>query len=75
MPEPVAAAPVIPVAEPRKMVQQPVRKPVQPSARAQAEAQPKLAFEDAHPGFELPPLNLLETPTRGETDPPERRGA
>ena len=61
-PEPVAA-PHIPVAEPRKVVQQPTRKPVQPSARAQAEAQPKLAFEDTHPGFELPPLNLLETPT------------
>ncbi|MEQ3709626.1 MAG: DNA translocase FtsK 4TM domain-containing protein [Tateyamaria sp.] len=61
-PEPVAA-PAIPVAEPRKVVQQPARKPVQPSARAQAEAQPKLAFEDTHPGFELPPLNLLETPT------------
>ncbi|MEO1556046.1 MAG: DNA translocase FtsK 4TM domain-containing protein [Pseudomonadota bacterium] len=62
-PEPVAA-PTIPVAEPRKVVQQPARKPVQPSARAQAEAQPKLAFEDTHPGFELPPLNLLEAPTQ-----------
>ena len=61
-PEPVVA-PAIPIAEPRKVVQQPARKPVQPSARAQAEAQPKLAFEDTHPGFELPPLNLLETPT------------
>ncbi|MEP1585698.1 MAG: DNA translocase FtsK 4TM domain-containing protein [Tateyamaria sp.] len=62
-PAPVVPAPVIPVAEPRKVVQQPVRKPVQPSVRAQAEAQPKLAFEDSHPGFELPPLSLLETPT------------
>ena len=62
-PTPARAAPVIPVAEPRKVVQQPIRKPVQPSARAAAEAQPKLAFEDTHPGFELPPLNLLETPT------------
>jgi S-DNA-T family DNA segregation ATPase FtsK/SpoIIIE len=62
-PAPAVAAPVIPVAEPRKVVQQPIRRPVQPSARAQAEAQPKLAFEDTHPGFELPPLSLLETPT------------
>ena len=51
----------IPVAEPRKVVQQPVRKPVQPSKQAQAEAQPALSFEDTHPGFELPPLNLLES--------------
>ncbi|WP_299139145.1 DNA translocase FtsK [uncultured Tateyamaria sp.] len=62
MPEPVPAAPAIPVAEPRKVVQQPVRKPVQPSQRAQLEAQPALKFEDTHPGFELPPLNLLENP-------------
>jgi S-DNA-T family DNA segregation ATPase FtsK/SpoIIIE len=54
--------PHIPVAEPRKVVQQPVRKPVQPSTRARAEAQPALRFEDTHPGFELPPLNLLENP-------------
>ncbi len=50
------------ITEPRKVVQQPLRKPVQPSARAKAEAQPALRFEDTHPGFELPPLNLLETP-------------
>ncbi|WP_223425117.1 DNA translocase FtsK [Tateyamaria pelophila] len=60
VPDPVA--PKIPVAEPRKVVQQPVRKPVQPSTRAKAEAQPALRFEDTHPGFELPPLNLLENP-------------
>ncbi|MFL4469659.1 DNA translocase FtsK 4TM domain-containing protein [Tateyamaria armeniaca] len=60
MPDPIVAAPA---PEARRVVQQPVRKPVQPSTRAQAEAQPKLAFEDTHPGFELPPLNLLETPT------------
>ncbi|MFK7763526.1 MAG: DNA translocase FtsK [Roseobacter sp.] len=53
----------IPVAEPRRVVQQPVRKPVQPSRRAKAEAQPTLSFDDTHPGFELPPLNLLENPT------------
>ncbi|WP_299746209.1 DNA translocase FtsK [uncultured Tateyamaria sp.] len=63
IPEPVEAAPVIPVAEPRTVVHQPARKPVQPSTRAQLEAQPKLSFEDTHPGFELPPLNLLESPS------------
>ena len=52
----------IPVVEPRKVVQQPVRKPAQPSKQAQAEAQPALSFEDTHPGFELPPLALLESP-------------
>jgi len=52
----------IPVATPRKVVQQPVRKVIQPSKKAQAEAQPGLTFEDTHPGFELPPLNLLESP-------------
>ncbi|MEM6371263.1 MAG: DNA translocase FtsK 4TM domain-containing protein, partial [Pseudomonadota bacterium] len=60
MPDPIAAAPA---PEARRVIQQPARKPLQPSARAQAEAQPKLAFEDTHPGFELPPLNLLEAPT------------
>ncbi|WP_370400041.1 DNA translocase FtsK [Sulfitobacter sp. JB4-11] len=55
-------APAIPVAEPRKVVQQPVRKPVQQSRQAQAEAQPQLTFEETHPGFELPPLALLENP-------------
>ena len=55
-------APAIPIAEPRRVVQQPIRKPVQPSKQAQAEAQPTLTFEDTHPGFELPPLNLLESP-------------
>jgi S-DNA-T family DNA segregation ATPase FtsK/SpoIIIE len=58
----VAAAPVVPASEPRRVVQQPTRKPVQPSRRAQAEAQPTLTFDDTHPGFELPPLNLLENP-------------
>ncbi|MBM1308929.1 DNA translocase FtsK 4TM domain-containing protein [Sulfitobacter mediterraneus] len=62
MVETPAPAPVIPVAEPRKVVQQPARKVVQPSKQAKAEAQPTLTFEDTHPGFELPPLNLLENP-------------
>lgn len=59
---PQAPAPVIPTAEPRRVVQQLNRKPVQPSTRAKAEAQPTLSFDDTHPGFELPPLNLLENP-------------
>jgi len=60
--EPATVVPKIPVAEPRKVVQQPMRNPVQPSTRAKEEAQPALRFEDTHPGFELPPLNLLENP-------------
>ncbi|WP_300032665.1 DNA translocase FtsK [uncultured Roseobacter sp.] len=60
--EPPLQTPEIPVAEPRRVVQQPARKPVQPSRRAQAEAQPALSFDETHPGFELPPLNLLENP-------------
>ncbi|KIC18068.1 DNA translocase FtsK [Leisingera sp. ANG-DT] len=53
----------LPVAEPRKaVVEKPVRKPVQPSARAKAEAQPNLAFDDSSSDFELPPLNLLTNP-------------
>ncbi|WP_428926756.1 DNA translocase FtsK 4TM domain-containing protein [Marinibacterium sp. SX1] len=56
-----AAAP-IPVAEPKKVVQNPVRKPPQPSKRAQAEAQPSLTFEEQDQGYELPPLNLLTSP-------------
>ena len=61
-PAPAPEIAPIPVAEPRKVVQQPIRKAVQPSKQAQAEAQPTLTFDDTHPGFELPPLNLLESP-------------
>ena len=73
-PAPVAAealpplAPVHrgPVATPmptaRKVVQQPARKAIQPSRRAQEEAQPQLAFEDNAADYELPPLNLLMSP-------------
>ncbi|MBM1815849.1 DNA translocase FtsK [Pseudosulfitobacter pseudonitzschiae] len=60
--QPEAKAPAIPVAEPRKIVQQPLRKTVQPSKQARAESQPTLSFADSHPGFELPPLSLLESP-------------
>ncbi|MEP3348166.1 MAG: DNA translocase FtsK 4TM domain-containing protein [Litoreibacter sp.] len=62
-------APVSPVSAPmmqrvsapltKPVVQQPVRKPVAPSKRAAAEAQPALQFEDNASQFELPPLNLL----------------
>ena len=49
---------------PRKVVvEKPQRKPTEPSTRAIAEAQPKLAFEDNAHDFELPPLNLLTNPT------------
>ncbi len=54
----------IPVLEPRRVIQQPVRKPVQPSRQAKAEAQPALSFDDTHPGYELPPLSLLESPEK-----------
>jgi S-DNA-T family DNA segregation ATPase FtsK/SpoIIIE len=55
--------PPIPVAEPRKVVQNPARKAPAPSRRAQAEAQPTLAFEESETDFELPPLSLLTNPT------------
>jgi DNA segregation ATPase FtsK/SpoIIIE, S-DNA-T family len=56
---PPAPLPTIPVAEPRKVVQNPLRKTPAPSRRAQAEAQPALAFEDPGVAHELPPLGLL----------------
>ena len=55
------AAPKIPVPEPKRVVMPMMRKPVPQSKQAKAEAQPVLAFEDSHPGFELPPLSLLES--------------
>ncbi|MDA0961712.1 MAG: DNA translocase FtsK [Proteobacteria bacterium] len=60
-PETFAAA-RIPVAEPRKVVQNPARRAPAPSRRAQAEAQPGLAFDETASDYELPPLNLLENP-------------
>lgn len=59
---PAAELPPIPVAEPRKVVQNPTRKAPAPSRRAQAEAQPALAFEETGAAFELPPLSLLANP-------------
>ncbi|KAG1715163.1 DNA translocase FtsK [Nymphon striatum] len=52
----------VPIPEKKAVVQQPVRKPVQPSRRAKAEAQPQLAFDEKKVEFELPPLNLLMSP-------------
>ncbi|WP_050931912.1 DNA translocase FtsK [Aestuariivita boseongensis] len=61
--DPAPAPHTIPVSEPRKVVQNTPRKAPAPSRRAQAEAQPALAFEETRSEFELPPLNLLENPT------------
>ncbi|MYM55174.1 DNA translocase FtsK [Thalassovita mangrovi] len=63
--QPVAPAPrAIPTPEPRKVVQHLNRKPVQPSTRAKAEAQPSLQFDESNrPHYELPPLSLLTNPT------------
>ena len=52
----------IPVAQPRSVVQHPPRKPVQPSTRAKAEAQPTLKFDPEEAVYELPPLSLLSNP-------------
>ena len=62
--EPAPVAPAIPVAEPRKVVQNPARKAPVQSRRAQAEAQPALQFEEPDLAFELPPLNLLSNPVQ-----------
>ena len=58
---PLPQAPV-PQPEAKKVVQQPQRKPVQPSKRAQEEAQPRLQFEDKEIDYDLPPLGLLMDP-------------
>lgn len=58
---PVADA-IAPMPEPKSVVQHPARKVVKPSSRAKAEAQPTLKFADSASAFELPPLNLLESP-------------
>ncbi len=68
-PEEVPAAPrafSIPTAEPKKVVQHAVKKPVQTSTRAKAEAQPTFKFEDKRPAYELPPLSLLADPVKIE---------
>ncbi|MDH5798485.1 MAG: DNA translocase FtsK, partial [Paracoccaceae bacterium] len=66
--EPVEAASsrpafqTVPVPDPKKVVQHSVGKPVQPSRKAQSEAQPAFKFDDASTGYETPPLNLLTSP-------------
>ncbi len=52
-----------PAPAPKSVVQHTPRKTVQPSTRAKAEAQPTLKFADSAEAFELPPLNLLESPS------------
>ncbi|AJE45133.1 DNA translocase FtsK [Celeribacter indicus] len=54
--------PAAPLPEAKKVVQHPVRKPVQPSRQAQAEAQPVLKFDPKEAEYEVPPLSLLENP-------------
>ncbi|MBV7394362.1 DNA translocase FtsK [Mameliella sediminis] len=64
-PAPQARA-AVPLPEPKKVVQQPVRKPVQLSTRAKLEAQPTLAFDESEAEYELPPLSLLMSPDQIE---------
>ncbi|MFY0623132.1 MAG: DNA translocase FtsK 4TM domain-containing protein [Pelagimonas sp.] len=59
---PIHRGGVVPAPEPKKVVQQPQRKPILPSRRAKEEAQPKLQFDEASNEFELPPLGLLMSP-------------
>ncbi|WP_225028772.1 DNA translocase FtsK [Xinfangfangia pollutisoli] len=54
--------PQIPVPDRRAIVQPVVKKAPAPSARAMAEAQPRLRFDDPTPEYELPPLSLLANP-------------
>ncbi len=54
--------PIIPMPEPRKVVQHIARRSPQPSARAMSEAQPKLPLEDKYAKYEYPPLSLLTNP-------------
>ncbi|MDZ4310126.1 MAG: DNA translocase FtsK 4TM domain-containing protein [Cypionkella sp.] len=53
----------VPTPERRPVVQHAVKKPIAPSARAAAEAQPRLRFDDPAPAYELPPLSLLTPPS------------
>ncbi|MEY3307366.1 MAG: hypothetical protein RLZZ413_1404, partial [Pseudomonadota bacterium] len=48
--------------EPKRVVQQPVKKPSVPSRQAVSEAQPRLRFDDPAPAYEVPPLSLLSAP-------------
>ncbi|TCP61598.1 S-DNA-T family DNA segregation ATPase FtsK/SpoIIIE [Rhodovulum bhavnagarense] len=67
--QPAMPRPAIPLAEPRKVVQHPPRKTVQPSRRAIEEAQPALKFDEGAELAELyetPPLSLLSSPSTVE---------
>ncbi len=57
-----APKPAPPAPEPKRVVQHQAKKPAVPSARAQAEAQPSLQFEEKAVEYELPPLSLLTNP-------------
>ena len=61
-PKPTFTPAAVPVPEAKAVVQHPVRRPVQPSRQAKAEAQPALKFEDKRPAYEVPPLGLLSSP-------------
>ncbi|KPQ05830.1 MAG: DNA segregation ATPase FtsK [Rhodobacteraceae bacterium HLUCCA12] len=50
----------------RRVVQPAARRMPTPSRRAQAEAEPRLAFDQAQAVYELPPLSLLTDPTNVE---------
>lgn len=52
-----------PTPERRPVVQHAVKKPIAPSTRAAAEAQPRLRFDDPAPAYELPPISLLTPPS------------
>ena len=66
-PEIPAAPPAAPGLFQRRRVLTPApRRAPAPSARAMAEAQPALRFEDPAPDYELPPLSLLSNPANIE---------
>ncbi len=62
---PVAPPAAIPAAAPpaKPVIQHNVRKPVAPSTKAKAEAQPALQFDEKATQYEIPPLSLLASPT------------
>ncbi|UTH44458.1 DNA translocase FtsK [Loktanella salsilacus] len=58
------ARPAIPAATPRKaVVQHGMQRATMPSKQAKAEAQPSLTFEEKYADYEMPPLNLLTSPS------------
>jgi S-DNA-T family DNA segregation ATPase FtsK/SpoIIIE len=59
---PVTRAPQVAPDIKRGVVKHPERKPTPPSRQAQAEAQPRLRFDDTTTAYEPPPLSLLTNP-------------